>query len=229
MPHGLGDAWYDIRCAYSDIPAVYDSTNRIISLGMDTTWREDVVCIASHLVRKGRRALVLDAGSGTGAMSEIMAGKTKITPVLFDYSIAMLKKAGGKKERIQGVFEALPFRDSTFDCILMGFSLHAARDMERSVSELSRVSRGVIAIVGFGKPGKGLKRVAGEAYLRYAIPALASLSAGKRSASYHNIYRIYERLPENQETARIISKGFYKIMFREKALGTIIQYVGSKR
>jgi ubiquinone/menaquinone biosynthesis C-methylase UbiE len=85
---------------------------------------------------------VLDAGGGTGRISQALLGKANQLIVL-DLSFGMLQKAN-QKDGLKPVCshtEALPFPDETFDAVVMVDALHHVCDQADTVLELLRVVR----------------------------------------------------------------------------------------
>jgi ubiquinone/menaquinone biosynthesis C-methylase UbiE len=84
--------------------------------------------------------VVLDAGGGTGRISQALSGQASKFVVL-DLSIGMLKKAAGKEglDPVNSHTEALPFPDGTFDIALMVDALHHVCDQTETALELIRV------------------------------------------------------------------------------------------
>jgi demethylmenaquinone methyltransferase/2-methoxy-6-polyprenyl-1,4-benzoquinol methylase len=85
-------------------------------------------------------ALLLDAGGGTGRISQAFIDDS-IRVVIGDESYKMLQEAQ-RKDGLQPICtytEVLPFKDELFDGILMVDALHHVADPGRSTSELWRV------------------------------------------------------------------------------------------
>jgi ubiquinone/menaquinone biosynthesis C-methylase UbiE len=84
--------------------------------------------------------IVLDAGGGTGRISQALIGKAAHLIVL-DLSFGMLEKAK-QKDGLKPVCshtEALPFPDETFDAVVMVDALHHVCNQSDTVLELLRV------------------------------------------------------------------------------------------
>jgi demethylmenaquinone methyltransferase/2-methoxy-6-polyprenyl-1,4-benzoquinol methylase len=227
LSYGLGDEWNKIKDSYNDIPKVYKNTNMLISFFQDLKWRKQILSKIPKLIKNKKHLKILDAGAGTGIMTDILSKEVNADFLLFDYSIPMLENASNH-EKVQGVFEAMPFRENSFDCIIMGFSFHASADMVKTINELSRIDKEWIAIVGFGKSSIKNKDALSGIYLHYLIPLFALFTAGKKSKNFYNIYSIYKKLPNNKKILNLWSKKFNKYYFNEKAFGTIIQFIGKK-
>lgn len=101
---------------------------------------------------------VLDIGTGTGRMAELLAGQADRI-VALDKNLEMLRVARAKLqhlpaariELVQGDFADLPFGAGSFDTVLLHQVLHFAQDPALALSEAARVTRtgGRIAIIDF--------------------------------------------------------------------------------
>jgi ArsR family transcriptional regulator len=104
---------------------------------------------------------VLDAGSGDGAMAELLAPRAR-SVTLLDRSDKVLEAARRKLEGrgpfrfAPGDFHELPFADATFDQVLLFHGLVYAHDPERVVAEGARVLRpgGDLAITTLAAHGQ---------------------------------------------------------------------------
>lgn len=122
---------FDLRAAKSDIRA------RLSSL------------LIEALELKGRER-VLDLATGTGRFAQPVCGQLKEGKVVgVDEALAMLGLAREKAQseplpgylQTAGVAQALPFRDSTFDCGFVAFSLHHFGRPSVMMEEAYRVLR----------------------------------------------------------------------------------------
>jgi ArsR family transcriptional regulator len=101
---------------------------------------------------------LLDIGTGTGRMAELLADDAQRV-VALDKSLEMLRLARAKLqhlptdkiELVQGDFTDLPFGEAQFDTVLLHQVLHFAQEPEIALQEAARVTRpgGRIAIVDF--------------------------------------------------------------------------------
>lgn len=101
---------------------------------------------------------LLDIGTGTGRMAEILAGRADHI-VALDKSLAMLRVARAKLqhlpaeqvELVQGDFTNLPFGPAGFDTVLFHQVLHFAQSPAAALAEAARITRvgGRVAIVDF--------------------------------------------------------------------------------
>ena len=220
MKGGLGRLWSYLNEIYERVPAVYDKGSDAISLLQDRKWRMEVFRLP---LRPGDA--VLDAGSGKGAISDLLR-RFGLQPVMMDASYNML--SFGKGDRVQAVFEYLPFKEGVFDYVLMSFSLHASIDYERALKNLqSAMKDGArIFVVSLGKPSSRVKYAICLAYFKFIIPALALLSTGRYYSLFYGLKTIYENNPRNDVVKCQLEKLFRTIEFKEKALGAVFIYFG---
>ncbi len=135
----------------------------------------------------GDRSLgrLLDIGTGTGRMAEMLAGRADHI-VALDKSLAMLRVARAKLqhlpadriELVQGDFANLPFAPQGFDTVLFHQVLHFAQDPSAVLAEAARVTRagGRIAIVDFAAHQREELRERHEhARLGFGDPQMADL------------------------------------------------------
>jgi ArsR family transcriptional regulator len=104
----------------------------------------------------GTPGQLLDIGTGTGRMAELLADRASHVTAL-DKSPEMLRIArarlqsfpAGKIDLVQGDFTALPFAGARFDTVLFHQVLHYAQEPETVLAEAARVTRegGRIAVV----------------------------------------------------------------------------------
>ena len=80
--------------------------------------------------------LLLDIGAGTGLTTRLFQEKAEC--IALDPSKEMLKQFPGMK--VVAMAERLPFKESSFDCIVSITALHHA-DLKKAKAEIERVSK----------------------------------------------------------------------------------------
>jgi len=220
---GLGEDWSKVvEEALSKLIPVYDRMNRVMSFGRDLEWR--VKGIMSAFKGDG---FVLDAGCGPGVMSEAWSSvHTKSKPILLDALAEMLnaaaKRVDGKVAgSVRGVFEALPFKDSCFDGVMMGFSFRDAKDMRAALAELSRVTKegGTLLIVDISKPDNPVARWIIGLYWRLIVPAVALVVAKGYWKHYRVLHTTYRRLPKNSDLRRLVAQYYEDVSIETHMAG----------
>src|SRR5436190_24007151 len=98
----------------------YDRLSGALSLGTDRPYRRWALQQAG--LKPGMRVLDVATGTGLVAQAALDSGVAQVDVVGLDASRGMLEV--NRKHRtlqlIQGLGEALPFRDSSFDFVIMG-------------------------------------------------------------------------------------------------------------
>ncbi|MEM0373104.1 MAG: class I SAM-dependent methyltransferase [Sulfolobaceae archaeon] len=215
----------ELMQVYNELPKSYDRANRFVSFNQDVKWRANLVKTILKFCERPK--LVLDVASGKGELSYVFKRlyKGNYEIVLIDYAINMLKMSFVDSEKVLASFNALPFRDNSFDVVMSSFALHAADNIEDVIREIVRVSRGIVGFVAMGKPDNWVKRVYLSIYLRYIMPYIAVLG-GAKAKDYKYIYYIYRKLYTNSFYKRIFSKYINIKVYEEKALNLFYFVVG---
>jgi len=105
------------------------------------------------LVGEGRRAVVLDVGGGIAALKDLPGSGERLWVVTLDIDMEMLARARRKvpdSVLVCGDGTRLPFKDDTFDAVVMVHALEHIPEAIRPalVSEIKRVSRRGVVIHG---------------------------------------------------------------------------------
>jgi demethylmenaquinone methyltransferase/2-methoxy-6-polyprenyl-1,4-benzoquinol methylase len=221
---GLGSRyWAEVIEVLRVIIPIYDKVNKVISLGKDERYRLQGI---RGRVRPGN--VILDAGSGYGNMSRLalaeVGGNAKV--VVYDPILEMLANVknflpGSQVTRYSGVFEYMPFKDSTFDVVVCGYSLRDAVYLRQAVSEIHRVLKvgGRLVVIDLGKPNNRILRAMVSAYLKYFLGIFAYLTAGKAGLKFKTLYGTYLRWPQNSELESILKDKFSKVEFNTAMMG----------
>ncbi len=241
---GLKDEWTDVIKVLREVIPVYDKVNNVISLGKAQEYR---LLGIKHAVNNydskdyNFTYLILDAGSGYGNMSSgILSMYDGVSIVMLDPIIHMLRLAKlrfknncseNKIALISGVFEHLPFKDSTFNAVVCGYSFRDAIIMRDAVKEFFRVLRddGKLVIVDIGKPDNLFARFGVYLYLRFILPLIAFIVAGRLGLKFSKIYDTYKRLPRNSELMLMLKEYFPDVTLIDHMLGAAVVFVASKK
>ena len=213
----------EVRSMFDAIARVYDPMNRILTVGLDGRWRRRT---AEAVVRAGDR--VLDACCGTGdlALADERAGGT-VTGL--DFSERMLERARGKSasvEWVQGDALALPFPDSSFDVVTVGFGVRNVSDLEGGLAELRRVLRpgGQLGVLDITTP-RGVLRPFYSVWFDRVVPLLGKVLPGGTAYTY--LPASVRRFPSAEELAGLIrAAGFEQVGYRLFAGGIVALHIG---
>lgn len=179
----------------------YDLVNRVISLGIDQSWRKKTV--RSLELKPGAR--VLDLATGTADLAIMIARQhPHVSLVGVDPSAKMLE-VGQKKldaeqlaERIElqvGDAQQLNFPDRSFDGVSIAFGIRNVPDRLQGLREMARVTKagGRVAILELSEPRGGLLGPLARFHVHSVVPAVGALLSGAKE--YHYLQKSIAAFP----------------------------------
>jgi demethylmenaquinone methyltransferase / 2-methoxy-6-polyprenyl-1,4-benzoquinol methylase len=201
-----GDKARRVRSVFDSVAGHYDLMNDLMSAGAHRLWKRFTLSLTS--LRPGQRAL--DVAGGTGDLAAGLARQVgnRGLVVLTDINEVMLQRgrdrlidAGvvGNIQYVQANAERLPFADSTFDCITIGFGLRNVTDKSAALASMRRALKpgGQLLVLEFSHPvAPGLKPLY-DAYSFRVLPLLGKFVA-RDEASYRYLAESI-RMHPNQE------------------------------
>lgn len=187
---------------FNQIAPSYDKANRILSFGVDKSWRvKGIKRVLESLPQKS--VTILDIACGTGDMIELWR---RICPKFnkelksikgIDPSHAMLEIARSKfqsVEFVEALAQNLPEKDESADIVSISYGLRNVVERQKALCEFNRVLKngGILLILEFTKREKGgiLARCR-DFYLKYILPKIGALISHDKDA--------YEYLPNSIE------------------------------
>jgi demethylmenaquinone methyltransferase / 2-methoxy-6-polyprenyl-1,4-benzoquinol methylase len=219
MTHDSGTLRPDaVRGMFDRIAPVYDAMNRVMTAGLDRSWRRLTV---EAVVQPGDR--VLDACCGTGDLAVAAEREGGVVTGL-DFSPRMLERARRKSDSIawvEGDLLALPFDDDAFDAATVGFGVRNVADLEAALAELHRVLRpgGRLAILEITQP-RGFLRPFFSLWFDRVVPLLGKVLPGGKAYTY--LPASVRRFPGADELADLLARhGFEQVRVRLLG-GTIV-------
>ena len=181
---------------FDNVSSNYDFLNRLLTFGIDISWRKKVV----GLVEKQGAKKILDIATGTGDLA-IMLTKIKADKIIgLDISPGMLEMGKKKvKERnlddkiemVLGDSEKLTFDNDFFDAITVGFGVRNFENLEKGLGEIYRVLKpgGTFVVLETSQPSKFPIKQGFNFYSKYIIPTIGKLFSKDKKA--------YNYLPES--------------------------------
>lgn len=184
---------------FATIARRYDLLNDLQSFGLHRLWKRRVVTLAG--VKPGDRALDLCCGTGDIAFALARRG-AEVTGL--DFSEKMLAVAHSRLLRsktrslklLQGDAQQLPFPDSSFNAVTVGYGLRNLSNWETGLREMVRVAKpgGRIVTLDFGKPANALWRAVYFTHLKCSVPLVGLLFCGRADA-YAYIFESLKHYP----------------------------------
>lgn len=223
-----------IRRMFNRIAPKYDQLNRIISLGLDRSWRKR----ALHLLAPYAPQRVLDVATGTGDLAiEIIQTISSAKEVVgVDISEEMMR-VGQEKVHQAGLdkkisFErqdctAMTFEANSFDAATIAFGIRNFSDIPAAAAELHRVLRpgGVLIIAELSVPTNPLLRLGYKLYAGQIIPLIGRLISKDRDA-YTYLPKSIAAVPQRERMVEILRRaGFSEAFYESIFPGTCTIYV----
>jgi demethylmenaquinone methyltransferase / 2-methoxy-6-polyprenyl-1,4-benzoquinol methylase len=188
-----------MREMFGTIAPRYDFVTRIFSYGMDRRWKR----LGVEKAALPDQTLALDLASGTGDFSDLLRRRLpRSRSIAVDLTEPMLQLA-----RTRGVADTvcadactLPFADSSFHCVFIGYGLRNFPNLETAVKEIARVTRpgGLMVSLDFFLPRN---RVLRRLYLGYLY-----LQGGLWGLLLHGRARVYTYIPDSLRSFVSISE-----------------------
>lgn len=211
---------------FDRIAPSYDMLNKILSISVDRYWRKKTV---QSLGIEGD-ALVLDIATGTGDLALGALRDTKSRVVGIDLSAGMLEQAARKARiyvdanryfLINGDAVTLPFRDETFDCVMVAFGIRNVSRLDRCFDELFRIIKkgGMIAILELSLPPNRFFRRIYFAYFKYVLPIIGGIISGSTQAYRYLRDSVIDFLPPDVLSPLLEERGFTMIESRSFLMG----------
>ncbi|MFY0629771.1 MAG: bifunctional demethylmenaquinone methyltransferase/2-methoxy-6-polyprenyl-1,4-benzoquinol methylase UbiE [Flavobacteriaceae bacterium] len=224
-----------VATMFNNISKDYDGLNRVISFGIDVSWRKKVVKIVS----KNNPKQILDIATGTGDLALMMAklNPTKITGL--DISEGMLE-VGRKKiakvnlsekiEMVVGDSENMPFEDNTFDAITVSFGVRNFANLDKGLTEIRRVLKpnGTFVILETSNPTKFPFKQGYKFYTSFILPIIGKIFS-KDKVAYSYLSESANSFPFGEALDNILQKnGFINTEHKPVTFGVATIYSATK-
>jgi demethylmenaquinone methyltransferase/2-methoxy-6-polyprenyl-1,4-benzoquinol methylase len=203
-----------VRGVFDSVARNYDLMNDLMSGGAHRLWKEFTLSL-THL-RPGQRAL--DVAGGTGDLTTGLArqvGKSGLV-ILSDINAAMLGEGRdrliddgivGNVSCVLANAEKLPFADSSFDCVTIGFGLRNVTDKTAALAEMRRVLRpgGQLLVLEFSHPVVPLLKPLYDLYSFRVLPLLGKIVA-RDEDSYRYLAESIRMFPDQESLVGLMSQ-----------------------
>ncbi len=221
---------------FDNIAPYYDLLNRVLSLGIDKSWRKRAI----KLLQEDNPKYILDVATGTGDVALQVADKLQPEKIIgVDISNEMLAIGRQKiaKKNLESVItleegdsENLPFQDNTFDAITVAYGVRNFENLEKGLGEMYRVLKpgGKVVVLEFSKPTMFPFKQLFNLYFKYILPTIGKWTS-KDPKAYRYLYESVQAFPDGKQFVSILNKlGFHSTQFISLSLGICSIYLGKK-
>ncbi|QOG12749.1 bifunctional demethylmenaquinone methyltransferase/2-methoxy-6-polyprenyl-1,4-benzoquinol methylase UbiE [Arcobacter sp. FWKO B] len=184
----------EIITMFNDIAKTYDLANRILSMGVDKSWRRKACDLAFGFYDKDEVAKIVDVACGTGDMmidwqNGALRNDIKLLEIAgIDPSTGMMEV--GKQKIPNGVFieagaENLPLEDNSVDIISITYGIRNVVKRKEAWDEFARVLKpgGLVVILEFTKNKKeSFTDHLTHFYLKNIMPTIGGLISKNKEA-----------------------------------------------
>ncbi len=232
----LSDKGRGVRKMFDTIAPRYDLLNRLLSFGIDRSWRR--YAVSQLQVPAGGR--VLDIATGTCDVALEVAGRTdsSVRIVGEDFTQGMLVQGQKKLDQsplgrrimlVNAPCEAIPHPDCCFDAITIAFGIRNVVDCEQGLREMVRVLKpgGRAVILEFSNPRSRLFRGLYSFYFRRLLPTIGGLFS-QRSAYQYLPDSVLEFPAQEEFRAMMSTAGFIDVRHTDLTFGIATVYVGDR-
>lgn len=191
-----------IAAMFDRISPKYDALNHLLSFNIDKVWRRK----AAKEVAKHHPADILDLATGTADLAIALAKHNPQARIIgIDISERMLEigQEKVKQQKLEnqivlrfGDAATLPFEDGTFDVVTVAFGVRNFEDLDKGLSEISRVLKpgGQAVILEFSMPEKFPVKQLYQFYFKRVLPIIGKRVSKDKSA-YTYLPSSVERFP----------------------------------
>lgn len=176
-----------IRGLFTRIAGRYDALNRVLTFGIDVSWRRRALGLLAAVARPDA---VLDLATGTadfalGAARRFPSARVTgvdLTPAMLEIGRRKVARAklSARIELLEGDALSLPFAPSSFDAAICAFGFRNFPDIPAALAEAARVLRpqGALLVLELFRGDPSFLARATSLWLRCASPLVAGGARG---------------------------------------------------
>lgn len=221
---------------FDNIASKYDLLNRVLSLGIDRSWRKKAIAKLDPVQHK----YVLDVATGTADLAVEINKQLKPDKVVgLDISSEMIHHGNIKVKKLGltdiiqlevGDSENMRFETATFDAATVAFGVRNFGNLEKGLSEMNRVLRpgGRIVVLEFSRPLYFPFKQMFNFYFKHILPFIGKQTSKDKKA-YSYLYKSVQAFPDYDKFADILERtGFRSVEWKPLSLGICTIYTALK-
>ncbi|WP_189008161.1 bifunctional demethylmenaquinone methyltransferase/2-methoxy-6-polyprenyl-1,4-benzoquinol methylase UbiE [Deinococcus malanensis] len=227
------DKGRDVQAMFASIAPRYDLLNRVLSLGVDRSWRRAAAAEALALGPKR----ILDVATGTADFALELKARAPQAEVVGSDFVPQMLEIGREKARAryleitleEGDALNLPYPDASFDTVTCSFGFRNFADYARGLAEFHRVLRpgGRAVILEFPPPARGLFGSVFRFYFQQVLPRIGALISGNAGA-YTYLPESVLAFPDPERLAGLMRATGFRSRYQRLTFGIAAIHVGDK-
>jgi demethylmenaquinone methyltransferase/2-methoxy-6-polyprenyl-1,4-benzoquinol methylase len=221
---------------FNAISPKYDALNRILSAGIDQSWRRKTL----REIRATGALKLLDVATGTADLALALAKGIPGSKVVgVDISSGMLE-VGRSKVRAKdlegrvrldlGDGEQLPYEESSFGAVTVAFGVRNFENLEQGLRDMRRVLEpgGTLAVLEFSQPTAWPLRSLYLFYFKNILPRIGRM-VSKDASAYTYLPNSVQAFPYGEAfAAKLREAGFQSVRVRPLSFGIASLYLAIK-
>ena len=224
-----------VQRMFSQIAPRYDLLNRVLSLGIDRSWRRRTLTRLGWERRPDGTYLDLCAGTLDVSAALCRTAGFRGRVVAADFAEPMLRAGLGKAREgslapVVADALSLPIGTSRCDGAIVAFGIRNVAGLPAALREVYRVlAPGArFVILEFSTPQLATMRTLYLLYFHHILPLVGRFVSGHRTA-YRYLPESVANFPEGSELARQMTEaGFARVSWETLTLGIAAIHVGEK-
>ncbi|MEA3512944.1 MAG: bifunctional demethylmenaquinone methyltransferase/2-methoxy-6-polyprenyl-1,4-benzoquinol methylase UbiE [Campylobacterota bacterium] len=195
----------DIVKMFNDIAKTYDLANRVLSMGIDKTWRKKACNLAFNFYGKSNVKRIVDVACGTGDLMIDWENIAKsnginiddiigIDPSVGMMEVGKIKIPHRKDSFIEAGAQNMPLEDESTDIVSISYGIRNVVQRKQGLKEFARILKkdGLCVILEFTKNDKNnFASKVTKFYMNNMMPHIGGLISKNKDA--------YTYLPESIE------------------------------
>lgn len=225
-----------VAAMFNAISPKYDALNRILSAGIDQSWRRKTL----REIRATGALKLLDVATGTADLALALAKGIPGSKVVgVDISSGMLE-VGRSKVRAKdlegrvrldlGDGEQLPYEESSFGAVTVAFGVRNFENLEQGLRDMRRVLEpgGTLAVLEFSQPTAWPLRSLYLFYFKNILPRIGRM-VSKDASAYTYLPNSVQAFPYGEAfAAKLREAGFKSVRVRPLTFGVASLYLAIK-
>lgn len=239
---GEQDAAHRVREMFGRIAPRYDFLNHVLSLSIDRVWRRRVASRFREALAR-EEGVALDVCCGTGDLAFALARRAKGFVIGSDFAHPMLVLANDKAQNvrrgapnrklvtfIEGDGLNLPFADTSFDIVTLGFGFRNLASYDRGLREFRRILRpgGRLGILEFSEPRGKIFGALYRWYFARVLPRIGRMISGHDFAYTYLPDSVSRYLRPEELAEHMAAAGFRDVKFESWTGGSVTFHRGTK-